>query len=161
MAKIQSVLLKQLANTLKFQFIFCQVVSVFFICLSNRNAASHTCAVSPHTQTCLLPKKKKYPPFFPLTPNDFLQISSFSNNAESPITCVIVIDAFDCVKLHHPQRCNSLKATDLLHVRRNPKTARTAASVVHQTRQRREQTKSPLRPAATPKKCLVKTFSVS
>lgn len=99
-----------------FRFIVCQDVSVFFICLSNLNAASDTCVESLYSHKCLL---SKIPFFSPLKAK--LQISSFSNNADSPITCLIVIDAFDCVGLCHPQPRNSLEATDLRHARRKPK----------------------------------------
>ena len=80
-----------------FRFIVCQDVSVFFICLSKLNAASDTRVESLYSRKCVFCQKS---PFFPLKAK--LQISSFSNNADSPITCLIVIDAFDCVELSHP-----------------------------------------------------------
>lgn len=49
MAEIHSVLLKQLTDTTTFRFIVCQDASVFFICLSNLNADSHTCVESLHS----------------------------------------------------------------------------------------------------------------
>lgn len=65
---------------------------------------------------------------FSCTPFDFfffffcLQISAFSNNKASSATCLIVIDAFDCVKFRHLQPdSHKLKAAGLHHVGRNPK----------------------------------------
>lgn len=84
------------AYTSTARFIVRQDVSVFLICISNLNAASHTCGESPITH-----KKgglhSQNPPFALLTPHDFLQSSSFSNSA-STISCLIVIDAFDGVR---------------------------------------------------------------
>jgi len=61
----------------------------------------HTHVESPRSHANVSSVQQQKSHFFPLKAK--LQISSFSNNADSPITCLIVIDAFDCVKLCHTQ----------------------------------------------------------
>lgn len=96
-----------------FQFILCQAVSVFFICLNNLHAASHTCGICPITSKCVFCQKKNI--FFFSYTYDF----SFSNNAASAITCLIVIDTSDFVKLSIGSRATCLRS-DFLHVGKNP-----------------------------------------
>lgn len=96
-------------------------------------------------------------PFFLVRHTFFFKSALFQTIQQA--TCLIVIDAFDYVKFRHPQPgSHKLKAVGLHHVGRNPKTARTAASVVYQSRQRRNQTKLSLRPAPKSKCCCCCSF---
>lgn len=112
---------------------------VFHLFKQPKCSLTHVWNLSHFRQMCLLSKKSR---FFSLAPYDFLQISPFSNNAASVITCLIVIDGSDFVKLSIHSQASCSRSQTFIMWGKIRKTARTAAPVVYQSRQRWNQTVS-------------------
>lgn len=99
------------------RFIVRQDVSVFLICISNLNVASHTCGESPITN-----KKgglhSKNPPSPLPTPHDFFANQLFFKQCEHHFMPDCNWCLWWCQPPHSPPR-SSLKATGLHHLSRN------------------------------------------